>query len=48
MIVSAPFLSPDPPSPATVRPAINILDECAAPQMAEPASKTARKAMNVY
>ena len=47
-MLSAPFLSPDPPSPATARPMINIFDDCAAPQIAEPTSNRTRKARKVY
>jgi len=46
-IVRAPFVRPDPPSPATARPMINMVDDCAAPQIAEPISNKARKKRNV-
>ena len=39
---------PDVPSPAIARPTINILEDCAAPQMSDPSSKTPIKVMNVY
>lgn len=43
-IVKAPFMSPDPPKPATARPMINIGDDVAEPQIADPTSNTKRKA----
>ncbi len=42
-IVKAPFISPEPPSPAIARPMINIDDEVAEPQIADPISKRSRK-----
>jgi hypothetical protein len=45
-IVIAPLIRPDAPIPATARPIINITDDCAAPQSAEPNSKMAKKLMN--
>jgi hypothetical protein len=47
MIVKAPFIKPLPPNPATALPMMSILEETAAPQRAEPSSKTRRKARKV-
>lgn len=44
----APFVRPDAPMPATTRPTISIEDVCAAPQSADPTSKTAKKTRNVH
>lgn len=40
MIVKAPFPMPDDPAPAMALPTMNIRDEAAAPQMADPISKS--------
>lgn len=45
-IVSPPFIKPDPPKPATALPIINMDDETAAPQMADPTSNSRKKARN--
>ena len=48
MMVMAPFMSPEPPMPATARLTMSILDELARPQRREPISKTKRNARNVH
>lgn len=48
MMVRAPFIKPDMPSPATTLPTINIIDEAAAPHIRDPASNTAKKVRKVY
>jgi hypothetical protein len=48
IMVKAPFKIPDVPIPATARPIISILEEVATPQIKEPSSKTAKKAMKVH
>jgi hypothetical protein len=45
--MSAPFMIPEAPSPATARPAINMRDEVDTPQSSDPSSKTARRVMKV-
>lgn len=47
IIVNPPFISPAPPNPAMNRPRINIADDCAAPQMAEPMLNIVKKAMKI-
>lgn len=47
-IVSAPFMRPADPIPATARPIISILDEVAAAHSIEPISKTPIKVRNEY
>jgi len=47
-MVKAPFKIPEVPIPATARPIINILEEVATPQIREPNSKTAKKAIKVH
>lgn len=44
VMVKAPFVRPEAPSPAMARPTISMTDDCAAPQSAEPTSKMAKKA----
>lgn len=46
--VRVPFVRPEAPSPAMARPIMSMVDEEAAPQMAEPTSNTARKARYVH
>jgi hypothetical protein len=48
MIVKAPFRIPEVPIPAIVRPTINIFDEVDTPQINEPNSKRAKKAIKVH
>jgi hypothetical protein len=48
IMVKAPFKIPEVPIPATARPIINILEEMAMPQIKEPNSKMAKKAMKVH
>lgn len=45
MIVRAPFIIPEVPIPATARPTMSIAEEFAAPQIREPISNTAKKAI---
>jgi hypothetical protein len=47
MMVSAPFVRPDEPSPAIALPTINMVEDRATPQIMEPNSKRPRKAMKV-
>lgn len=47
-MVRAPLNSPDEPSPATVRPAINMEEELARPQIKDPASNRIKKKMYVH
>lgn len=47
MIVSAPFVRPEEPSPAIDLPIINMVEDRATPQIIDPNSKTPRKAMKV-
>jgi len=47
-IVSAPFPTPALPMPAIALPIINMLEEVETPQINDPNSKRARKAMYVY
>jgi hypothetical protein len=39
-MINAPFSKPDPPIPATALPIINMIDDLAAPQMADPTMKS--------
>jgi hypothetical protein len=48
MVVIAPFATPADPTPATTRPMMNMIEEWAAPQMADPISKITKKARNVH
>jgi hypothetical protein len=48
MMVKAPFRIPEVPMPATARPTINIFEEVATPQIKEPNSNMAKKAMKVH
>lgn len=47
-MVKAPFIKPEPPSPATARPTINILDDVATPHNSEPNSKTNKNTKNAF
>jgi hypothetical protein len=47
-IVRAPFIKPEAARPATVLPIINIADVTAAPQIAEPISKTTKNVKKVH
>ena len=47
IIVSIPFISPEPPIPATARPTISMLEEVATPHNREPISKRTTKAKKV-
>ena len=47
-IVYPPLRSPEAPIPATARPIISILEDTAAPHMADPSSNTAKKLRNVH
>lgn len=42
-MVRTPFISPEAPKPAMARPTMNMGDDCAAPQSAEPSSKVVKK-----
>lgn len=46
--VNAPLMMPDAPKPAMARPTINIADDWAAPQIAEPTSKMKKNAKKVH
>jgi hypothetical protein len=46
MITMAPFMIPEPPSPATARPTISMTEDVAAPHRADPSSKIAKKNKN--
>lgn len=48
IIVSVPFVSPEAPSPAIARPMMSTVEEEDAPQIAEPASNSARKTRYVH
>lgn len=48
MVVRQPVNRPEEPRPAMARPIMNIADDCAAPHMAEPSSKTKKKARKVH
>jgi hypothetical protein len=48
IIVRAPFATPDDPTPAIVLPIMNMADDCAAPQRAEPATKTKKNDRKVH
>ena len=48
IIVKPPFMSPAPPSPAMNRPAINMADVCAAPQIADPILKIVKKPRKIF
>ena len=48
MMVRAPFMTPDPPSPWTVRPMMSIVDEAARAQIRDPASKTETNPMKSH
>lgn len=48
MIVYPPFIRPEAPNPAIARPMISMLEEVAAPQTADPTSKTAKKLNNAH
>ena len=48
MVVRQPVNRPEEPRPAIARPIMNIADDCAAPHMAEPTSKTKKKARKVH
>jgi hypothetical protein len=43
-----PVNSPEEPKPAMPRPTINIVDDCAAPQRAEPSSKMKKNTRKVH
>lgn len=47
MIVRAPFVKPDLPSPATALPTINILEDLETPHSKDPNSNTPKKLRNV-
>lgn len=48
MVVTAPLATPADPIPAMRRPTMNIADECAAPQIADPTSKITKKTRKVH
>ena len=48
MVVRQPVNRPEEPRPAMARPMMNMGDDCAAPHMAEPSSKTKKKARKVH
>jgi hypothetical protein len=48
MIVRAPFVKPDPPSPATALPTINIVEDLETPHSKDPNSNTPKKTRKVY
>jgi hypothetical protein len=48
MTVRRPLVRPEHPRPAIARPIISMVEEFAAPQMAEPISKRRKKASNVH
>lgn len=48
VMVRPPFMSPEPPMPATALPTISILDEVATAQRREPNSKMAKYVRNAY
>jgi len=48
MVVRQPVNRPEEPRPAMARPRMNIVDDCAAPHMADPSSKTKKKARKVH
>jgi hypothetical protein len=47
MMVSAPLVRPEAPSPAIALPIISIVEDRATPQIVEPNSKRPRKEINV-
>ena len=47
MIMKAPFRIPAPPHPATARPAMNIIEDWAAPQIKDPTMKTKKAKMKI-
>lgn len=48
MVVTAPLATPADPIPAIRRPTMNMADECAAPQIADPTSKITKKTRKVH
>ena len=48
MMAIPPFIRPEEPRPAIVRPAINIGDEVATAHIRDPISKTKKKKMKVH
>lgn len=46
MMISAPLMIPAAPTPAIARPTINMVEDTAAPQRADPSSKMRKKARN--
>jgi hypothetical protein len=48
MIVSAPFIKPDEPRPATARATISIFEDVAMPQRSDPNSKIKKNTRNVH
>ena len=47
IMTKAPFKIPAPPHPATALPRINIIEDCAAPQIIDPAMKTKKAPMKM-
>ena len=47
-MTNAPFKIPAPPHPASALPSINIIDDCAAPQTKDPATKMRKAEMNMF
>lgn len=43
MVVRAPVVMPEDPKPAMARPTMNMIDDWAAPQRADPSSKIKKK-----
>jgi hypothetical protein len=43
MMIMAPFMIPEPPSPAIARPTISMIEDVAAPHKTDPNSKMAKK-----
>lgn len=47
IMTKAPFNIPAPPHPATALPRINIIEDCAAPQISDPVMKTKKALMKM-